>query len=122
MTNNLKINIAALLIFLYGAFVLINALVYYFVLFPGETDIFRGILRVVGTGLIVYYLYKRNKYAYWFALIGSCILSILGILSVILVSTSMGFDVEGAINLIPVGLLIGTFILLLQTEVRKQFR
>jgi hypothetical protein len=122
MTNNLKINIAVSLIFLYGAFILINALIYYFILLPGETDIVRGILRAIGTGLIAHYLFKKNKYSYWFALIASGIFAALGILSVILVSTFMGFDVEGLINLIPPGLLIGAFILLLQAEVRKQFQ
>lgn len=122
MSINSKINLAAILIGVYGIFVLINALAYYFILLPGETDIFRAILRVVGTGILAYGLSKRNKLAYWVALMASCAWAGLGILWISLTSIFIGFNPGGVVNVILTFLLIVTFILLLPKETREQFK
>ena len=121
MTHELRIKIASLLISAYGFFVLANAFIYYFVLLPGETDIFRGIIRAAGAFIIAYYLYKRNKFAYWVALGGSGLIAALGIISVVLLS-SVTVDPAVFINLIPVVILISAFILLLPKQVRSEFK
>lgn len=122
MSTNLRIKIANILIGIYGLFVLINSLLYYLILIPGETNIIRGILRVFGVSLIAYYLFKRNKFAYWLALVYSCVWAILGIFGIILISSSIGLSLELFINLIPVALLLTSFGLLLPREVRAQFK
>lgn len=117
----MRIKISSLLISAYGLFVLANALIYYFVLLPGETDILRGIIRAVGAFIIAYYLYRRNKFAYWVALGGSGLIAVLGIISVVLLS-SLGVDPAVFITLIPVALLISAFILLLPKQIRTEFK
>lgn len=122
MNTNKRITLAIIFLSLYGAFVLINALTYYFILLPGETNLFRAVLRVFGVGLLSYFLFKRSKAVYWITLVASCILAILGILGVILISGSVGFNLEGLFNLIPALLLLVTSSLLLSKEVRKEFK
>lgn len=121
MTNK-KIGIATALISLYATFVLINALVYYFLLLPGETNLSRGLVRAIGSFVIAYYVYKRNKPAYWVAFMGSCLLAVLGILATILLSTSTDGSLSVFINLIPVALLLPVFFLLFPKEVRAEFK
>lgn len=122
MPTDSKINLATILIGTYGVFVLVNALTYYFFLLPGETDIFRALVRVGSVGIVCYYLYQRNKMAYWVALVGSCLLGVLGILSIIFISISTGFDIEMMLNFAPIVVLLTvSFILLLPQGVRNKF-
>src|SRR3990167_9413010 len=105
MMKEKKLNIATALIVLYGVFVLTNALVYYFIILPGETDIFRGVMRAGGSFLIAYYLYKKHQVVYWVALIGSGLLTVLGVLAIILLVIGGESRPGIFVNFIPIVLL-----------------
>lgn len=121
MNEKLKINIVSGLMGAYGLFVLVNALVYYFLILPGETDIFRGIIRATGSFFIAYYLYKKHKFAYWIALVFSGILSVLGIFGIIMMMNTKVVWTNYLFS-IPIVIFVFIFFILIQKKVRLEFK
>jgi len=125
MNSTLKIKLASSLIAVYALLVLVNALIYYFVLTDGGTDISRGIVRTIGCLVVAYYIYKkRNKVAYWMGLIGSGLVVLMGIVGITISSfTSIEIGIVGTVvNVISVVILISAFISLFPKEVRSEFK
>jgi hypothetical protein len=121
MSKNVKINIAVGFIAVYGVFLFINSLIYYFTILQGDVNFFRGIMKTIGFFLLAYFVYKRNKYAYWFALILSGFYAALGIFGLILLNI-IAKEWVTFLNSIPTISLIFVFLILLKKEIRMEFK